>query len=321
MTIVVATAEPYAAYHLQYFSEEQAEHLVHLVPDVNQLQGFSKVTAVDDISVLSDAALIVVTGGLLTDWTRFVGLLGNRLGIPVVFSEFAYTARTVKGEADPVFVGVSVASPYSLMNLKEYVLEGEVQVKITGYPMLDSVPSVERNDKRVLILSSVSQADGGVALKACASRLSEAGFNVVVRPHPREDVSLWDGFELSDVDSIVEDLALSKSVVGVPGTAFAAAAVLRVPIVAVEGSAAADVLPLYRLIFQYVTSLNVFEALNGIEPLSDDMVFFIAGPNGSASSRILSFWESFKASTVAKSFPKDLFGRVWSDVSQEGGFL
>lgn len=292
MKIVIVTAEPKANYHFHYFTKEQSKHLVHLVPDLNDIKGSSFVPPVTGLDELDDANLLVIEGGDITEWTKTVGFIANDKGVPVVLSELAYNSSEPIDFEVPFMVGISANSPYGSFNYHGYLNDDMVDIFISGHPMMDNLPSWIPKKDRILVLSSERTADNGNSLKESVKLLENAGYNVEVRPHPREAEGFWDGFRLTDEQSLVKDLAKSNIVVGVPGTAFSAAVALGIPVVAVKESTDTNVLPEYKYIFSYVSCKDIAKYVKDIPPIDVKSKYFITGPVGGSGDRIVNFWLS-----------------------------
>lgn len=290
MKIVIVTAEPKANYHFHYLNEEQSKGLVHLVPDVEDIKGKSFVPVVTGLDQLEDANLLVIEGGDITEWTKMVGFEANEKGVPVVLSEMAYNSSEPADFEIPFLVGISATSPYGSFNYHSYLNDDMVDVVVTGHPMLDNLPEWEPEFNRVLVLSSESIADHGNSLKASVRALETAGYNVEVRPHPREEAGFWDGFKLTDELALIKDIAKSSVVVGVPGTGFTAAVALGVPTIAIAETAGKKVLPEYKYIFSYVNSKDILEHIDSVPKIDSKARNFITGPVGGAGDRMISFW-------------------------------
>lgn len=291
---VIVTAEPKANYHLSYFDKKHAKGLIHLVPDVNDVQGVSLIPVTDKLDVLDNAKLLVLTGGVISEWSNMLGVMANDKNVPVVFSELAYTQETFEDSHIPRLKAISATSSYGAFNLHGYAEHVE-HVEVTGHPMLDALPVRMPEPKRVLVLSSEFQLNDGAALKLSIRSLEKSGWNVEVRIHPREKASDWAGFKLSSVPYLIEDLSRADVVVGVPGTGFAAAAAMHIPTLAVEGSTSDDVLPEYKYLFPYVKPADVAFEIENVEPLNAHAADFITGPVGGASDRIVAFWKSHES--------------------------
>lgn len=295
MKTVIVTAEAHANYHLGYFGKKNALGLVHLVPEPSRVQGSSFVPVTGDRKVLDDAKLVVITGGVVTPWTASVGFLANSRNIPVVFTELAYTNEVYAADNVPRFSGISAASPYGAFNLHGYLNNDIDAIEITGHPMLDNLPLHQPILRRVLVVSSEFKADTGVALRASVRKLEAAGYFVEVRTHPREDADLWRGFKLSSEPNLLNDLAASEKVIGVTGTAFAAAAAMYIPTIAIEGSTSEDVLPEYKYLFPYVNVDKLIFEIEKARPLNARAAEFITGPVGNAEEKIMAFWRKHEA--------------------------
>lgn len=290
MKIVVATAEPKANYHFTYFTSKQAKHLVHLVPDLSDIKGKSFVKPVTGLDNLEGANLVVMEGGDITEWTKTIGFLANDKGIPVVLSEMAYNSSKPAEFEIPKLEGISATSPYGSFNYHGYLKDDMVDIFITGHPMLDNAPAWTPKPKRILLLSSERSADNHHGLKLSIRELEKAGYVVDVRPHPREDVHVWDGFKMTSESNLLKDVASASVLIGVPGTGFAVGAALGVPIIAVKESAPKNVLPEYKYIFSYVKASEVSENVGFVKPLDMKTRSFVTGPVGGAGDRLLKFW-------------------------------
>jgi hypothetical protein len=294
--IVLVTAEPSANYHFASFDEKHARGLVHLIPSVSEVQGDTQVVTTDDMSVISDASLLVICGGNVTEWTRHAGLMANEAGVPVVFSEIAYM-HSDDGDNFPEIEAYSAVSPYGVFNMKGYFDAEDMDITVTGHPFLDNLPKHEPVSKRVLVLSSVFKKDSGVELRKSIKALEAAGYDVVVRAHPRE-IESWAGFKLSTESSLIKDLAQSEAVIGIPGTAFIAAAALGIPTLAIKDSANDKTLPELTYLFKYVKAHEIETAINHIDSLDDVSRTFLTGTVGevggkNSSDRLVEFWHKY----------------------------
>lgn len=295
--IVLATSEPSANYHFASFDDKHAANLVHLIPSVGDVQGNTAVPTTDDMGVIDDAALVVLIGGTVSEWTRHVGFMANEAGIPLVFSELAYVPSEAANFYLPEFDAYSAVSPYGVFNIKGFFDSNEIDVTVTGHPFLDNLPEYSPHEKRILVLSSVFKKDAGAELRKSIKALSDNGYNVIVRPHPREQNAAWEGFNLSTEKSLIRDLSMSEAMIGVPGTGFIAAAALGVPSLAIEGSTLDTTLPEFKYIFRYVHANEIVGAIEKIPALEDIAGKFLTGPIGivdgkSSSDRLVEFWNS-----------------------------
>lgn len=291
--IIVVTSEPSANYHLKYFTEGDAKHLLHLVPSVGEVKQSSLVPISSHIDDVKKADLLVVAGGSVSEWCEHVASIADNSLVPVVFSELAYVKTEPEEFPYPNFVAASSVSKYGEFKLGSYLKDDGLNVTVTGHPMFDVLPEWKPVDGKVLVVSSVFKKDAGVELKNSVRVLEESGYDVVVRPHPKEHDDVWRGFKVSHVDSLLDDVASASFVVGVPGTAFSAALALNVPAVAVDGSTMDDTLPEYRQVFPYVDSSSIVDAVKHPQVVSDEVKDFIVGPVGGSGVRLMEFWKSF----------------------------
>lgn len=88
-----------------------------------------------------------------------------------------------------------------------------------------------------LVVTSVTRPDGtgGAApgtelLLAAAERIQASGRRVLVGLHPREDRTLWERYEISDVPTL-RAAARAEAAIGIPGTVFPLIAALGTPLV------------------------------------------------------------------------------------------
>jgi len=290
--IFLVTSEPSANYHFKYFDESHSKGLTHLVPSVGDVEQSSLVPVSSHIDDVKSADLLVIAGGSISEWCHHVALIAGRSLVPVVFSELAYV-KTEPEEFDyPELAAASSVSNYGDFKLKTYLRDDELPIMVTGHPMFDSMPVWEPVTGRVLVVSAMFKRDAGSDLKDSVRRLEAAGYDVVVRPHPREHDSTWSGFNVSREPDLMKDLAQSSVVVGVPGTAFTAALALGVPVIAVDGSTMDDTLPEYRQVLPYVNANAVVAAVVESMSVPDKIRDFIVGPVGGSADRLVEFWRS-----------------------------
>lgn len=290
--IFIVTSEPSANYHLKFFDEAHAKMLTHLVPSVGEVEQSSLVETSSHIDDVKKADLLVVAGGSVSEWCNHVALIANKNLVPVVFSELAYIKSEPEEYPYPDFVAVSAASKYGEFKMKTYLNDDDIDVVVTGHPMFDNLPVWNPVEGRVLVLSSMFKKDSGASLKDSIKALENDGFDVVVRPHPREHSDAWKGFKVSHDVNLMDDLAKASTVVGVPGTGFQAAVALNIPVVAVEGSSMDATLPEYRQLFPYVNSESIVAAVKTANPLKSEVKDFIVGTVGGSTERLFNFWRN-----------------------------
>jgi hypothetical protein len=297
MRIVIATAEPRGAYHLAPLAgalKTSGSAVVHLVPYPEPVQGNPVVEVVTCISVVADCDRVVVTGGTFSAWTELVARHAVTLGKPVVFSELAYV-----GNAEPVAPHVPVDFATALSDdgaasLSQYL--GLAHVAVTGTPALDGLPAWAPEPKRALLLSTSDMVirDPGLVLVAAAHALRQRGWDVRVRPHPREDRTPWDGFEVVDGETQAESAASAAVVVGYPGSAHVLAAAVGAPVIALSPTAAlADVFTERQAAAMSAHAQSVRDVLDIVDTVDSPdpaLVEAVVGPLGDASRRIVDLW-------------------------------
>lgn len=297
--IVLATAEPTGNYHFASFDENHSKNLLHLVSSVGGIQGSTYVETTDNMEVLHKASLVVLVGGVITEWTRHIGFMANEIGVPVVYSEMAYVNSSPVDFHLPDFIGYSAVSPYGVFNIKGFFNENDIDVEITGHPFLDNLPVYAPHENRILIMSSVFKKDNGYDLRNAIKELEANGYNVTVRTHPRESIENWKGFQISTLP-LIQDLAISQAMVGVPGTAFLAAAALGVPTLALEDSVLDTTLPEFKYLFRYIHARDVVQAIKDVQPVDEDVKRFLVGPIGedingkNSADRLIEFWNNHR---------------------------
>ncbi|MFV2175317.1 hypothetical protein ACFHW2_03990 [Actinomadura sp. LOL_016] len=106
-----------------------------------------------------------------------------------------------------------------------------------GSPQTDDLPARAPGPGLVLVITGVTRPDGtgGAApgtelLLAAAERLRAAGKRILVGLHPREDRSLWERYEISDVPTLRAS-ARAEAAIGIPGTIFPLIAAVGTPVV------------------------------------------------------------------------------------------
>ena len=300
MNIVIATAEPLGAYHLVPLypamgAATLAGHsFTHLIPYPEKVQGEPWRSTSADLSVLEAADLVVLTGGGYTAWTELLARECVRIGVRFVITELAYGAQS-DGQEHPRPMALSAMSPAGAANLSRYHNWNQGDIVITGTPLLDDLPVWQPVVDRVLLLSSVESdtRDPDGVLKKIAGDLVAAGKHVVVRCHPREDRSIWDGFELDTSTTPARAASNAEIVIGYPGSAHPIAAAIGVPVVAVAPTAALrDALPTEQasVIPTWITDLSQVELLSHAVPTSASVLYATNGPSGNSGERVVEFW-------------------------------
>lgn len=298
MHIVIATAEPRGAYHLAplYTAFLASGHrFTHLVPYPEPVQGAPWSEISSDLGILEHADRVVLTGGGYTPWTELIAHRAQALGIPVIVSELAYgVSENLRPRPRPSLL--TAMSPAGAQVLSAYHQMPLDRIPITGTPLLDTLPAWAPVPSRVLLLSSseMSQRDPASVLLAIAHRLRELGYEVLLRCHPREDRSVWDGFPIDASPTPAIAASTASVVIGYPGSAHPIVAALGVPLVALAPTEALrTALPpeQSRIIPNWISSLAQLEpALAAASPANASLLEFVNGPLGGSAHRLVQHW-------------------------------
>lgn len=297
MNIVIATAEPRGAYHLAplHAAMGASPHaFTHLIPYPEVVQGAPWRDTSSNPAVLEKADRLIVTGGGYSAWTELVAWRAADLGIPVLFTELAY-GQPPQGRALPVPTALSAMSPASARVHADYHRVPQESVAITGNPLLDALPRYRPEPRHAVILSTVDRDrfDPKGVLLAIAQRLRSDGWKIAVRPHPREDRTMWEGFPLSTAGTPADSAANASVVLGYPGSAHLVAAAIGAPVIAVIPTAHADALPAehMRIMSGVVrTTEGVDGVLSDARACDPALLGNVIGPIGGSAERIVDFW-------------------------------
>jgi len=294
--IVIATAEPRGAYHIEPMYEEMRRSsavFYHLVPYPEAVQGRPWENTVSDLEILATADRVVLTGGGYTPWTELVAHRAESMGIPIVVSELA-SGSSPDARIYPQPLAVSAMSPAGARLFAEYYCKDVENVFITGIPLLDTIPVWKPEPKRALLLSTAGaeERDPSNSLRRVAENLQTLGWRVVVRPHPRESLEQWLGFELDRSSSPAIAAANALVAVGYPGSAHAVVAALGVPVVALAPNfEMRSALPVEQrsAIANWIYHPNELDIEN-LRVASAEAINQVCGPVGGAAERVVRFW-------------------------------
>jgi hypothetical protein len=187
-------------------------------------------------------------------------------------------------------------------------------IRTVGSPQTDNLPPRSPEPGLVLVLTSVTHPDatgdaapGTELLLAAAERLAAAGKRILVGLHPREDRTLWDEYEISEVPS-VEASARAEAAIGIPGTVFPLVAAVGTPLVGCTDPELT--VPDYLLDVCSATIDDPVEALPAIDAaeLPDPAILADAvGPIGGSAARLLDAWrERHRVALAAPAAPAPL---------------
>lgn len=303
MRVVVATAEPFGAYHLSALSREMRARdtveFFHLIPYPTYTQGRSAATPVADLSILDGADRLVLSGGGLTAWTHAVSAYARQSGLPLLMMELAYGTTGRQPLAPDVCAAMSPAGAKVMAEAFAFPVEA---IPVLGNPQLDevvpwsanAVPSVNRPGPVLLVSTSeLPTRDPAGTLRTLGHQLAREGYEVAVAPHPREDTSYWAGFTLTRVQETAHRCAVAM---GYPGSVWAYLAAAGVPTVGVSSGSTLDGLPqaVVDAASFWVKSAEDFvpSRLARACPAAPDVVRELCGPVGGAASRVIDFFVS-----------------------------
>ncbi|WUH99690.1 hypothetical protein OHR68_40440 [Spirillospora sp. NBC_00431] len=295
--VLIATNEPWGTYHVKPLLPEATRRgwrLTQLVPDHSQIKPGDPVpTATPDQA--PDADLIVVTGA--GDWPLECA---NRFrALPLAASSLAYLgpdrapgARRLRNRLRLI----TSQSPAEARSFGHY-LGTNRRIVVTGSPQADTLPTRAPEPGLVLVLTSVTRDDetGGAApgtqlLLDAAANLQAAGKRILVGIHPREDRTLWDQYEISDVPSL-QASARAQAAIGIPGTVFPLIAAVGTPLVGCTDPALT--VPDYLLAVCSSTidkATDAATAIQSAEPPRPDTLADAVGPIGGSTARLLHAW-------------------------------
>jgi len=257
--IVFVTAEPVGFYH---FNDSLRKELLkldvklfHLVPagsEFSLLKNYFSVT--EDINILAEAEVVIITGGFTSGWTRMIGLEANRLGKKLIFIELAYPGYSFERNTDlePVLDFAFVSSYETKALVCKYFNLDNQKVKVIGLPMLDDVPIwVPSYERKILVASSVSSElqDGGRILFDWAEELVSSGWNVSIALHPRENKIFWSGFDVLEGKTL-DNAANTDLVVTYPGSILVPLGHMGVP----------TIIPMFEAWLERMTPLNYLKS-------------------------------------------------------------
>jgi hypothetical protein len=295
--VLIATNEPWGTYHVKPLLAEAARQgvrLTQLVPDLTQITPDDPVpVATPDEAPHAD--LLVVTGA--GDWPLECAERFRRL--PLMASSLAYLGPQEAPGAARLrrrLRGITSSSPAEGRAFGGY-LGTRRHVRVVGSPQTDDLPARAPEAGLVLVLTSVTHPDqtgnaapGTELLLAAAKALHDSGKRIVVGLHPREDRTLWEQYEISDVPS-VRASARAEAAIGIPGTVFPLVTAVGTPVVGCVDPALT--VPGYLLSVCSSTIDDAADAADAIAGahLPDQATLADAvGPIGGSARRLLNAW-------------------------------
>jgi hypothetical protein len=296
MHVVIATAEPRAAYHIAPLIKAAGRmraSITHLVPYPEPVQGTPWPATTSNPAVLETADRVVVTGGSLSAWTALVVKNANANGQSVRFVELATIGEDYNGEIPRIEAASAVSLQTAKLLMNRFRLDPE-RVRVTGTPLLDDIAPWRPAGRRCVVFSTVDYAarDPKRELLTVARQLKAQGWEVKVRCHPREDTELWKGFELCQAPGPAESVSECRFMVGYPGTGHAIAAATGCPVLCLlpenRGNPFTDghrkALPHWAS-----TAQEAIRKLPGLTSAPPEDLEEVVGPIGGAAERIVNF--------------------------------
>ena len=298
VAILVATAEPWGTYHSRFVGPPLASlgvDVAHLVPT---FAGVSPVPVPgvrvkEGLDAVASARLLVVGSLSPGSWPADAATVAVAAGVPVLFSHFAYLGSSFPPAVTIPMVGVTAASPSDAVDVAAHLGWSDVAgVRVVGTPALDAVQLYRPVARSLLVVSSVSRELGEPGRLPAAARIAaDAGWDVSVSLHPREDPDVWSAFRIVTVSPVVA--AASASVAfGYPGSVFPTVAATGVPLVALADPVIDVFVPdgIRRLASRCETPGGIVGALHVAEPASLGDVAWAAGPYPGATARLVDAW-------------------------------
>jgi len=296
--ITIITSEPRGAYHLMPLYEEMSKRdsvFTHLVPYPETLQGQPWGNVSSSLSSIDQCDTLILAGGGFTAWSESILTYAKRIGKRIYLSELAYGSFT-NFRSDIKFDKVSALNHVSKVKFCEKHSFKSDNVIVTGSPQ--AVVGKEIAEGYILLLSTsdMSQRDPDQNLIEVADYLKNNDIYYKVRLHPREEVSTWDGLEVSKKPLLSDDLSGAKLVVAYPGTPTLNAVASNIPLLnLIPNDSFSGILdPSYNSIMLNWASSGqeAIDMINNIALPDMREVTNLLGSNENAAKKIVDFWES-----------------------------
>ena len=298
-SICVATAEPGGMYHLSFMStlpDDRLSKYTHLVPVGETLYGRETVQTTTDFEVLKNAERVVIAGGGWSEWTLKITNLAKQLKKPVYYSELSHLPSGEWGK-DIKVDGLSALSPDGAASLAGAFKTPVEHILITGNPLFEGLRGETEDDLAVFLSRpELEREDPEKVFERSARALQNLGWRVVIRCHPRENLSTWEGFETSQGGEVINLLSRAGLVFGYPGSAHVLAGVLVGKVICIDPYLKHVVnfspawvetfTPICRTVDEVIRQVDTGGAVD-LEKLEH-----LAGPRTGGVERITRFWEN-----------------------------
>lgn len=296
--ILIITSEPRGAYHIAPLYGEmnsRSSKFTHLVPYLESLQGEPWGNLSGSLSDIHSCDRIILAGGGFTAWSESVLAYATSLAKPIYLTELAY-GSFVQNPSYVHVTKVSVLTPVSKKIVHANLALSSANIIVTGSPQVLVRQAEVRGVVLLLSTSEMSARDPDLHLLRIATYLRDNNIPCLVRPHPREDRSLWACFTLSMNPLLNDDLAKAKLVIAYTGTPSLNVVASGIPLINLAPSENfINIIPKDYLPILPNWAKSEAEAImllaNFTLPSESDVASLL-GNNLNAAQNIVDFWES-----------------------------
>lgn len=292
MLVLLATAEPFGAYHLApvfaYATPSAGVSFLHLLPYSDTVQGSAAVRSLADFSLLERADLLVLCGGGFSPWLELLARHAASIGLPLQYTQLAR-----RGSSVPSGLPVRRATVWSELEADFFATRfPSADLRVVGNPILDEPPTTTlRTPGSLLVLSTANPLafDPQLHLPQIAAALAADGHAVRVRLHPRETLVPWEGVECLRGGSFAAQVGAADLVVSYDGSLplLAAARGARVCCFSTPERPLLDPLPLLHRVHDESSVRTALRTLPSTPP--ETLISFV-GPFPGAAQRIMHAW-------------------------------
>ena len=298
MNIVIVTSEPRGAYHISSLHAEMGirdSTFTYLVPYPEELQGKPWVNVSSSLSTIDSSNKVILVGGGFTAWSEAVLRYAYSINIPIYLSELAYGSFLNLPKNLPINK-FSVLTPTNKDILSKNLSIDSSSVMVTGFPQMIDKSTTDNDTVLLLSTSDANIRDPEFNLRKIAIDLKANNIPYLVRTHPREDRSSWDGFNLSSSTELKSDLEIAKLVIGYPGTPSLIVIANEIPLINLSpNDSFQGIIPKeYNSLF-----VNNASDANSVNSLFDKVLLpssrvinELLGYYPNAAKNIVDFWES-----------------------------
>ena len=298
MNIVIVTSEPRGAYHISSLHTEMGRRdstFTHLVPYPEELQGKPWVNVSSSLSTIESSDKVILAGGGFTAWSEAILRYVFSIHKPIYLSELAYGSFLDLPKNLPINK-FSVLTPINKDILSKNLSIDSSSVVVTGSPQMIDKSTTDNDTVLLLSTSDANTRDPEFNLRKIARDLKANNIPYLVRTHPREDRSFWEGFNLSRSTELKSDLEIAKLVIGYPGTPSLIVIANEIPLINLSpNDSFQGIIPKeYNSLF-----VNNASDANSVNSLLDKVLLpssrvinELLGNYPNAAKNIVDFWES-----------------------------